>query len=113
LKRQKGSGRGLLIFTATIKGNNQRGKALGFGVYPNFLAHSASGSFCHALTPEFAALKAATWAAFIRRNALTPLEMAATLDAIRAFAWPVMEAALNGMTFTEHWTPARDWQPEE
>ena len=63
-----------------------------------------------ALTPEFAALKAATWAAFIRRNALAPLEMASTLDAIGAFAWPVMEAAVNAAAFNEHWIPRNGWR---
>jgi hypothetical protein len=67
-----------------------------------------------ALTPEFAALKAATWAAFIRRNALAPVEMAATLDAVRAFAWPVMDAAAHAVAFNEHWSPAKGWhQPEK
>jgi hypothetical protein len=66
-----------------------------------------------ALTPEFAALKTATWAAFIRRNALAPAEMASTLDAIRAFAWPVMGAAANAVAFNEHWTPAKGWNPNE
>jgi len=63
-----------------------------------------------ALTPEFAALKAATWAAFIRCNALAPLEAADMLDAIRAFAWPVMSAAANSVAFTEHWTPGNGWR---
>jgi hypothetical protein len=62
-----------------------------------------------ALTPEFAALKAATWTVFLRRNALTSVEMSAMLDAIRAFAWPVMEAAVNAAAFPEHWTPAKGW----
>ena len=64
-----------------------------------------------ALTPGFAALKTATWAAFFRRNALEPVEMAVMLDAIRAFAWPVMGAAANAVAFTEHWTPAKGWYP--
>ncbi|MCX6950056.1 MAG: nucleotidyl transferase AbiEii/AbiGii toxin family protein [Opitutae bacterium] len=64
-----------------------------------------------ALTPGFATLKAATWAVFVRRNALTPVEMAATLDAIRAFAWPVMSAAANAVVFDEHWNPAKGWNP--
>ncbi len=63
-----------------------------------------------ALTPEFVAQKAATWAFFIRRNALAPVEMAATLDAIRAFAWPVMEAAARATAFNEHWTPGNGWR---
>jgi len=62
-----------------------------------------------ALTPQFAALKTATWAAFIRRNALEPVEIAATLDAILIFAWPVMGAAANAEAFNEHWTPAKGW----
>jgi Nucleotidyl transferase AbiEii toxin, Type IV TA system len=66
-----------------------------------------------ALTPEFAALKATTWAVFIRRNALAPVEMTATLDLIRAFAWPVMKAASNAVVFDEHWTPAKGWNPNE
>jgi hypothetical protein len=66
-----------------------------------------------ALTPEFAAQKAATWAFFIRRNALAPVEMAATLDVIRAFAWPVMVAAANAVVFNKFWTPAKGWHPSE
>lgn len=63
-----------------------------------------------ALTPEFAALKTATWTAFIRRNALAPIEMVATLDAIRAFAWPVMEVAASGAPFNQRWTSGNGWQ---
>jgi hypothetical protein len=66
-----------------------------------------------ALTSEFAMLKTATWAVFIRRNALAPVEMAATLDAIRAFAWPVIEAAASAAAFNKHWTPAKGWQLPE
>ena len=63
-----------------------------------------------ALTPEFAALKAATWAVFLRRNALVPVEMTATLDTIRTFAWPVMQAAAIAAVFNEHWTPGNGWR---
>ena len=66
-----------------------------------------------ALTTEFAALKAATWAVIIRRNALTPVEMAATLDAIRTFAWPVMGAAANSVAFNGQWTPEKGWHTPE
>jgi hypothetical protein len=66
-----------------------------------------------ALTLEFAALKTATWAAFIRRNALAPVEMSATLDSIRVFAWPVMQAAANAGAFNERWTPERGWHPTD
>jgi hypothetical protein len=63
-----------------------------------------------ALTPEFAALKTAMWAAFIRRNTLAPVEMPAVVEAIRAFAWPVMNAAGHGASFTARWTPTAGWQ---
>lgn len=66
-----------------------------------------------ALTPEFAALKAATWAAFIRRNALAPLEMVAALDAIRSFAWPVIEAASKDTEFSASWIFAKGWRSPE
>lgn len=66
-----------------------------------------------ALTPEFATLKAATWAAFIRRNALAPVAMTATLDSIRAFAWPVMEAAVKAAEFNQRWTPGDGWRPPQ
>jgi len=66
-----------------------------------------------AITPRFATLKAATWLAFIRRNAIMPLEMAQTLSAIHVFAWPVMNAAANSSTFNQHWTPARGWHSPE
>ena len=62
-----------------------------------------------ALTPEFAALKANTWAMFIRRDALAPIEMTATLDVIHAFAWPVMAAAANAVVFNECWPPEEGW----
>ncbi len=62
-----------------------------------------------ALTPEFAALKANTWAAFIRRNALASADMVVTLDAIRIFVWPAMEAAANAARFNEQWTPEKGW----
>jgi hypothetical protein len=62
-----------------------------------------------ALTPEFATLKATTWAVFVRRNALAPVEMAATLDAIRSFTWPVMEAAVSAAAFSQRWTPGNGW----
>ncbi len=64
-----------------------------------------------ALTPKFATLKATPWNVFLRRNALAPVEMAATLDAIRTFAWPVMEAAVSATAFNQHWSPARGWHP--
>ena len=63
-----------------------------------------------ALTPEFAALKTTTWAVFIRRNALAPVELAATLDAIRAFAWPVIEAATKSVAFNQQWIPGDGWR---
>ncbi|HWA09161.1 MAG TPA: nucleotidyl transferase AbiEii/AbiGii toxin family protein [Opitutaceae bacterium] len=62
-----------------------------------------------ALAPAFATLKAVNWAAFLRRNALAPVEMTAALDAIRAFAWPVMEAATKAAPFNQSWTPGRGW----
>lgn len=64
-----------------------------------------------ALTPDFAALKTSTWAAFIRRNALPPTELDATLVAIRTFTWPVLKAAADNVTFEQHWTPAKGWRP--
>jgi hypothetical protein len=66
-----------------------------------------------ALTPGFAALKGTTWAIFIRRNALVPVEMTEMLDAIRVFAWPVMEPATSAVTFNDHWNPAKGWIPPE
>ena len=66
-----------------------------------------------ALTPEFAALKVATWRAFIRRNALSPIEMTAALEAIRVFAWPVMAASARTVAFDERWTPAKGWHPPD
>ena len=63
-----------------------------------------------ALSPEFATLKAATWTSFLRRNALAAVEMTATLEAIRAFTWPVLEAATTGASFALAWTPASGWQ---
>jgi hypothetical protein len=62
-----------------------------------------------AFTNEFAALKATIWAAFIRRNALKTVEFGVVLDAIRAFAWPVINAAGRGMAFKQHWTMSKNW----
>lgn len=64
-----------------------------------------------ALTPDFAELKVATWTAFIRRNALAPVELTTTLDAIRTFAWPAMAAAATATDFCQRWTPASGWYP--
>ncbi len=64
-----------------------------------------------ALTPEFAALKAATWAAFLRRNALATVELTVAIDAIRTFAWPVMEAAVKATDFNQSWTLGKGWHP--
>lgn len=62
-----------------------------------------------ALRAEFAALKAASWAVFLRRNALAPLDMPTTIEAIRSFAWPIMEAAVTGKVFAQIWTPDKGW----
>jgi hypothetical protein len=62
-----------------------------------------------AFTNEFAALKATIWAAFIRRNALKTVEFGVVLDAIRVFAWPVIDAAGRGMAFKQHWTLSKNW----
>lgn len=66
-----------------------------------------------ALTPEFAAMKAVTWAAFMRRNGLGPLEMTEVLEAIRAFAWPAMEAAARDQPFCECWNFPGGWSLHE
>ena len=64
-----------------------------------------------ALTPGVRSSKTVTWAAFIRRNALASIEMAAILDAIRAFAWPVMEAVAKASPLDKLWSPAKGWHP--
>jgi len=61
------------------------------------------------LTVEFAALKASQWSAFIRRNALTPTEIAPVLEAIRTFGLPPLHAAAAGTPFVGKWTPAEGW----
>lgn len=63
-----------------------------------------------ALTPEFATLKSAAWAAFLRRNALANTDMATTLTVIRDFAWPVLEAAAQARAFNHSWSAAQGWQ---
>ena len=63
-----------------------------------------------ALSSEFAGLKADSWAAFIRRNGLAAMKLITALEAIRAFAWPVMEAAANAAPFNRHWTPGKGWR---
>lgn len=45
------------------------------------------------LASDFAERKAATWAVFVGRNVLGNLDMKIVLEAIRAFAWPVLETA--------------------
>jgi hypothetical protein len=57
------------------------------------------------LAPDFAERKAATWAVFIRRNGLGNLDMNVALEAIRAFAWPALEAAGGTTAFELSWNP--------
>lgn len=64
-----------------------------------------------ALRAEFATLKTTSWAVFLSRNALASLDMTTAIEAIRAFAWPVMEAAATGKVFAQTWTPEKSWQP--
>lgn len=63
------------------------------------------------LAGEFAERKAATWAVFVRRNGLGNLDMKIALQAIRAFAWPVLEAARAGTAVQESWNPDHGWRP--
>ena len=65
------------------------------------------------MTPGFATVKAAQWTAFVRRNALPPVDVAVVLDAIHAFAWPVMTAAAHEVAFKQRWTPGEGWRPPE
>jgi hypothetical protein len=62
------------------------------------------------LTAEFAALKVAPWAAFVRRNALGSVELSAVLQAVRAFALPPLRAAATQAAFVQRWTPADGWR---
>lgn len=66
-----------------------------------------------AFTLEFAALKTTIWAAFLRRNALTAVDMTVALEAIRFFVWPVMEAAAQTSAFNQSWIPGQGWQSPE
>jgi hypothetical protein len=62
-----------------------------------------------AFKPEFGSAKAADWDAFLRRNALAAVELTAMLESVRAFAWPLMEAAAKGGTFKQSWVPGAGW----
>lgn len=62
-----------------------------------------------ALRAEFATLKTAAWAVFLRRNGLAPLDMTTAIEAIRSFAWPIMDAAVTGNVFAQTWTPEKGW----
>jgi hypothetical protein len=62
------------------------------------------------LASDFAERKAATWAVFVRRNGLGNLDMTVALEAIRAFAWPALEAARSASAFELRWSPARGWE---
>ena len=66
-----------------------------------------------AFNPEFASAKAPAWAAFLRRNALAAVELTAVLEAVRAFAGPVMEAAAKGGAFDQSWAPGTGWTPAQ
>lgn len=63
------------------------------------------------LTAEFAERKAATWAVFVGRNGLGNLDMTVALEAIRAFAWPMLEAARAGTAVEVSWNPQHGWRP--
>ena len=62
------------------------------------------------LAADFAERKAATWAVFIRRNGLGSLDMKIALEAIRAFAWPALEAAGGATAFALSWNPEQGWR---
>lgn len=62
-----------------------------------------------ALRAEFSARKADMWNAFLRRNALAPVPLAAAIEAIRSFVGPVLEAAVRGEVFAQTWTPRKGW----
>lgn len=66
-----------------------------------------------ALTPEFATMKAVTWAAFMRRNGLGSLEMTTVLEVIHEFVWPAMEAAARDQPFLQGWSFPRGWSPRQ
>lgn len=61
------------------------------------------------LAPDFAEKKAATWSVFLRRNELGHLHMKTVLEAIRAFAWPVLESAESATAFNLDWSPEQGW----
>jgi hypothetical protein len=63
-----------------------------------------------ALTVEFAALKAAQWVAFLRRNTLAPTEFSTVLADLRAFALPVLHAAATQAPFVQAWEPGKGWR---
>lgn len=67
-----------------------------------------------AFTPEFAAVegKAAQWTAFVRRlpGSSAPPALASVVDAVRAFAGPVLVAAGKGEPFLARWEPGGPWR---
>lgn len=51
------------------------------------------------------------WEAFLRSTDAegAPLEFSATLADVRAFAYPVLDAAADGRPLTGRWTPGKGW----
>lgn len=66
-----------------------------------------------ALTPAFAATpgKALQWSGFTRRlvGGTPPPEFAVVIDAVAAFAGPVLRAVARGERFTKKWAPGGPW----
>ena len=66
-----------------------------------------------ALTPAFADVEAKPeqWRAFLRKNGLKEIELAAVVSEIAAFLAPAIDAAADNRPFTAVWPPGGPWQP--
>jgi predicted nucleotidyltransferase component of viral defense system len=67
-----------------------------------------------ALTPAFAAIegKSAQWRGFVRRlpGTSAPADLATVIDAVAAFAGPVLAATGRGQPFDRTWPPGGPWR---
>lgn len=63
-----------------------------------------------ALTPDFAAAKAAQWRAFARRTALDPPPLGTILADLQKFLLPPSRAVANGAPFPMDWSPGGPWR---
>jgi len=64
------------------------------------------------LSDEFIndAQKVRQWRAFVRKNALDPIELSAVITDVRDFLLPVLLSAATGADLDMRWRPGDQWQ---